>query len=120
MRMAGAGGGGADRRGRERGKRRAGTLRARPSALPLHAPSREATTMSDPTSRRRGDDAPTQGSRPSDTEQLVGDTAASRPLTDAQRVQPAEAASREGPGREGPAERRSDLDDDAEAELGHS
>lgn len=36
-----------------------------------------------------------QGTRPSDTEALAGDTAASRPLTDAPRVQPSEIASRE-------------------------
>ena len=67
----------------------------------------------------RGDAA--QGRRPSDTEELVGDTAASEPLTDAGHVvQPSEAASRDqgASSRAGqPADRS---DDDAEAELGHS
>ena len=36
-----------------------------------------------------------QGSAPSDSEDLMGDTAASEPLTEKKRVQPSEAASRE-------------------------
>ena len=36
-----------------------------------------------------------QGSTPSDGEDLMGDTAASEPLTDRKSVQPGEAASRE-------------------------
>ncbi len=61
----------------------------------------------------------TQGRRPSDTEELIGETAASRPLTESERVQPAEAASRDrgGAGRGGQTDGGSD---DAEAELGHS
>lgn len=35
-----------------------------------------------------------QGDAPSDTERLVGDTAASEPLTDQDRVQPGDAESR--------------------------
>ena len=35
-----------------------------------------------------------QGDQPSDTEELVGDTAASRKLTDRERVQPGDAESR--------------------------
>ena len=75
--------------------------------------------MPDPNARDRGADAPAQGRRPSDTEQLVGDTAASRPLTGDQRVQPPETASREAAGRD-VGGREPPLDDDAEAELGHS
>ena len=37
-----------------------------------------------------------QGVRPSDTETLVGETAASEPLTDARRVQPPENETRAG------------------------
>ena len=36
-----------------------------------------------------------QGERPSDTEWLAGETAASEPLTDDERVQPSESESRE-------------------------
>lgn len=36
-----------------------------------------------------------QGSGPSDDDELMGDTAASRPLTDKHGVQPGDAASRE-------------------------
>ena len=39
-----------------------------------------------------------QGSSPSDAEELIGDTAASDPLTERKGVQPAEAASREESG----------------------
>ena len=73
--------------------------------------------MSDPSARDRGEDAASQGRRPSDTERLVGETAASEPLTSAPRVQPSERSSREGAaaGRPLPPD-----DEDAEAELGHS
>jgi hypothetical protein len=78
-------------------------------------PFRQETTMSDPTARGRGDEPPAQGSRPSDAEPLVGDTAASRPLAGGQRVQPPERESRPSVDRGQPF-----VDDDAEAELGHS
>ena len=47
---------------------------------------------------RERDSDQAQGRRPSDTENLVGETAASEPLTDANVVQPGEAASRGGAG----------------------
>lgn len=69
----------------------------------------------------RGDADATQGRRPSDTEQLIGDTAASDPLTDAHHVvQPAEAASRERGASSRSGQPADASDDDAEAELGHS
>ena len=81
----------------------------------------------------RSDALPPQGRRPSDTEQLVGETAASEPLTDAEPVQPAEATARQvggardaglsAPGaRDSGAQGRVPLDGEAdrEAELGHS
>ncbi|HEU4631774.1 MAG TPA: hypothetical protein VFS08_18640 [Gemmatimonadaceae bacterium] len=68
-----------------------------------------------------------QGRRPSDTQQLAGDTPASEPLTSAPRVQPGETEERahqlgltpEGAPRSGstPADRQAD--GEAE-ELGHS
>lgn len=64
-----------------------------------------------------GGDATTQGRRPSDTEELVGETAASQPLTSPDHaVQPPETESRSArtPHSIG-AE-----DDEAEEELGHS
>jgi hypothetical protein len=44
---------------------------------------------------------PKQGDVPSDTEELMGDTAASERLTDRQRVQPGDAESRIDQDREG-------------------
>ena len=67
----------------------------------------------------RGD--ATQGRRPSDTEELIGDTAASDPLTDAGHVvHPSESASREGGASSRGGRPADGSDDDAEAELGHS
>lgn len=62
------------------------------------------------------------GERPSDTEQLVGDTPASERLTSAPRVQPPERESRDGdaPGATGARGAPSERDEEREAELGHS
>ena len=80
-----------------------------------------------PRDRRPTPDPDTQGRRPSDTQQLVGDTAAREPPTAAPRVQPDDAEERarrpgltpEGAPRSGstPADRQAD---GAEEELGHS
>ena len=68
-----------------------------------------------------------QGRRPSDSEQLVGETAASAPLTGAPGVQPSEATGRQadGAGDETrddapPGRVPTDEASDREAELGHS
>ena len=66
---------------------------------------------------------PPAGRLPSDTESLMGDTAASEPLTTSPRVQPPETDSRPGARGEGARpEPRIPTDDaaDADAELGHS
>ena len=69
----------------------------------------------------RGDADATQGRRPSDTEELVGDTAASDPLTDVGHVvQPSESASRERGASSRSGQPGDASDDDAEEELGHS
>ena len=69
-------------------------------------------------------DAQGDGDRPSDTEQLVGDTPASERLTSAPRVQPPERASRGGGAgaddASGAGGVPTDGDADREAELGHS
>lgn len=72
-----------------------------------------------------GDQA--EGRRPSDTEALVGDTAASERLTDKERVQPPEAAERQADGAgddrartAGAAQLPTERDAEREAELGHS
>lgn len=61
------------------------------------------------------------GSRPSDTEGLVGDTPASEPLTTAPRVQPPERESRSGDDAPRTADGAPTGEDaEREAELGHS
>ena len=62
------------------------------------------------------------GRAPSDTESLVGETAASEPLTTRNRAQPDESASRPSVdhGAHGAAAIPTDRSADEEAELGHS
>jgi hypothetical protein len=67
---------------------------------------------------RSGAGGQAEGRRPSDTERLVGETAASERLTDSARVQPAEAEERRA--RAARPNVPTDDDSDREAELGHS
>ena len=67
---------------------------------------------------RSGAGEQAEGRRPSDTESLVGETAASERLTDTVRVQPGEAQEREERGARPNVP--TDDDSDREAELGHS
>ena len=60
------------------------------------------------------------GSRPSDSEGLVGDTATSEPLTGTRGVQPPERASREGGAARSADGVPTGEDAEREAELGHS
>ena len=68
----------------------------------------------------RNEGSTTSGRTPSDTEALVGETAASEPLTARPRVQPAESASRPATDQPAHAESPTDARADEEAELGHS
>ena len=63
-------------------------------------------------------DGQAEGRRPSDTERLVGETAASDRVAEGERVQPGEAAERER--RAARPNVPTDEDADREAELGHS
>ena len=73
-------------------------------------------------SKENGGTSERQGLRPSDAEQLVGDTAASQPLTESEGVQPSEVSARGGdrntasPGGEVRTDRAAERDE----QLGHS